>query len=388
MDDGFYNLQNEYVTVDNIKKLLIGYYQELFANDKTRIDDFNEGSEIMNLVGLMSVLAYNMLQEQNRTLANHFINTAEGEYLDLLGANPNINLERLQGGTASGFVKFTFPEAAYEELEIPEGTLVTSLNASYRTVGDNYLSIGESYTYCPVECDVDGTIGNCRSGAINWCEDTRFTVTNEEDFTNGWEFEDDEDYRKRLLDFVRADNFGSIGYYQNVLLSYPEVHDILKYEGDTVLSWVLNITSDESSIYNDILNHFNDANNFVVGHDFTFTLPSKLNTNFTLTVNSDCNYSEDDLKDFCSKYFIGGSLTTYPADLQGININTETTKLDFISMLKAALPGVSTANVSSIQFTVNNDSTVYTVTDFDDIPSAAGDYYAYRAGTISVVFNG
>ena len=165
------------------------------------------------------------------------------------------------------------------------------------------------------------------------------------------------------------------------------LHDILKYEGDTVLSWVLNITSDESSIYNDILNHFNDANNFVVGHDFTFTLPSKLNTNFTLTVNSDCNYSEDDLKDFCSKYFIGGSLTTYPADLQGININTETTKLDFISMLKAALPGITTASISNINFTIGSGSTSYSGTDFDDIPSSVGDYFAYRIGTVSVVFD-
>ena len=387
MDDGFYNLNNEFVTVDTIKEQLIQYYQDLHAEDKTRIDDFNEGSEIMNLVGLMSVLAYNMLEEQNRTLANHFVNTAEGEYLDLIGANPNINLERLQGGNATGFVKFTLPESAYEEIEIPEGTTVTNLNASYTTVGDNYISIGESYTYCPVECDADGIIGNCGVGAINWCEDTRFTVTNEEEFTNGFEFEDDEEYRKRLLDFIRGDNFGSIGYYENVLLSQSGVHDILQYDSDTVLSWVLNIIANEDTIYNDILEHFNDANNFVVGHDFSFTLPSKLNTSFTLTVNADCNYSEDDLKDFCTKYFIGGSLSEYPADLLGINMNTETTNLDFISMLRAALPSVTSAGLSNIKFTIDDGSSIYNGDDLSDVPEAVGDYYAYRVGTVTVVFD-
>ena len=384
MDDGFYNLQNEYVTVDSIKETLIGYYQELHATDKTKVNDFNEGSEIMNFIGLLSVLSYNMLYEQNSTLGNYFVNTAEGEYLDLIGANPNINLERMQGSNASGFVKFTIAEPALSEVEIPEGTVVSNGYSSYGVVGDNYISVGETYTYCPVECEVEGIEGNCSVGSITECEDPQFTVTNEDAFTNGYDFEDDEEYRTRLLEFLRADNFGSIGYYQNILYNYG-VHDLLQYSGTTVLSWVLNIPTNETSTYNEILSHFNDANNFVVGHDFTFLLPDKLNTSFTLTVDGDCNVTETDLQEFCNKYWIGGSLTNVVLDLPGYNINSTVTINKFISDLKQAFETITTAEVSDISFTINSGSTEYSGDDFDDLPSALGAYYVYRGGTVTVV---
>ncbi len=384
MDDGFYNLQNEFVTVDSIKETLIGYYQELHANDKTKVNDFTEGSEIMNLIGLLSVLSYNMLYEQNSTLSNYFVNTAEGEYLDLIGANPNINLERIQGTNAGGFVKFTIAEPALSEIEIPEGTVVSDGYSSYSVVGDNYISVGETYTYCPVECEVEGVDGNCSVGSINECEDPQFTVTNEDAFTNGFDFEDDEEYRTRLLEFLRADNFGSIGYYQNILYNYG-VHDLLQYSGTTVLSWVLNIPTNEASTYNEILSHFNDANNFVVGHDFTFLLPDKLNTSFTLTVDEDCSVTEADLQEYCNKYWIGGSLTNVVLDLPGYNINDTATVAKFIEDLKQAFESLTTASVSNIKFTINNGSTEYSGTDFDDLPSALGDYYVYRGGTVTVV---
>lgn len=384
MDDGFYNLQNEYITPDSIKETLIGYYQELHANDKSKVNDFTEGSEIMNLIGLLSVLSYNMLYEQNSTLSNYFVNTAEGEYLDLIGANPNINLERIQGTNASGFVKFTIAEPALSEVEIPEGTVVSDGYSSYSVVGDNYISVGETYTYCPVECEVEGVDGNCSVGSINECEDPQFTVTNEDAFTNGFDFEDDEEYRTRLLEFLRADNFGSIGYYQNILYNYG-VHDLLQYSGTTVLSWVLNIPTNETSTYNEILSHFNDANNFVVGHDFTFLLPDKLNTSFTLTVDNDSNISETDLQEFCNKYWIGGSLTNVVLDLSGYNINSTVTIDKFISDLKQAFETITTADVSDISFTIDDGSTEYSGDDFDDLPSALGDYYVYRGGTVTVV---
>ena len=379
MDNGFYNLNNEYVTPDSIKDTLIGYYQELYANDKTRIDDFTEGSEIMNLIGLMSVLAYNMLYEQNSTLANHFVNTAEDEYLDLIGANPNINLERIQGSNATGFVKFTVAEAALSEIEIPEGTVVSSGDASYSTVGDNYISIGETYTYCPVECDVDGTVGNCVIGAITECEDPQFTVTNEEAFIDGAEFEDDEDYRTRLLEYLREPNFGSLGYYEGVLMNYP-VHDILHVDDDDAITYILNIIDNETSTYNEILEHFNDANNYVLGHTFDFDLADHVEVSCTVTVNNGCNIPEDDIKELCAKYFTGGSLSNYPLDLTGFNIGVKTTKSDMIAFVKEVFPDITSISVSSI--TLNNVSE----TDFDDVSSSIEDTFGYRAGTFTVVF--
>lgn len=381
MDNGFYNLNNEYVTPDSIKETLIGYYQELYANNKTRIDDFTDGSEIMNLIGMMSVLAYNMLYEQNSTLANHFVNTAEDEYLDLIGANPNINLERIQGSNASGFVKFTIAEPAINEIEIPEGTTVSNTDASYTTIGDNYISIGETYTYCQVECDVDGTIGNCVIGAITECEDPQFSVTNEEAFTNGAEFEDDEDYRTRLLEYLREPNFGSLGYYEGVLMNFNNVHDILQVEDADAIHYILNIPNDETETYTDIVAHFNDANNYILGHTFDFDLADHVEVACTVTVNDDCNVDEEDIKEICSKYFIGGSMTNYPLDIVGFNIGEKTTKTDLVAYVKSVFPSITTMTISNITL---NDAAK---TDFDAMSSSIEDTFGYRAGTFTVVFS-
>lgn len=386
MDDGFYNLKNEYITVDTIKDLLINYYKELHEQDKTKIDDFTDGSEIMNLIGLMSVLAYNMLEEQNSVLANHFINTAEGEYLDLIGTNPNINLERIFGSNATGFVKFSIAEPAISEIEIPDGTIVGSSESSYSTVGDNYISVGETYTYCQVECDVEGPVGNCVVGAITECEDPQFTVTNDEPFTDGLDTEDDEEYRERLLNYVKEDNFGSIGYYENILLNFDGMHDILKYTGETTLSYYLNLTKNENTVYNEVISHFNDANNYVVGHNFTFSLPTKLNTSFQITLNADCGIDQLDIEEYCNLYFIGGDMTNYPLLLLGLDINAEPTIEAFINELKANFDTITNVTIDNLSFKVNSDSTVYTGEDFDDVPSAAGDYYAYRLEGLTVVF--
>ena len=379
MDNGFYNLNNEYITPDSIKETLIGYYQEAHANDRTKIDDFNEGSEIMNLIGLMSVIAYNMLYEQNQTLSNHFVNTAEDEYLDLIGANPNINLEREMGANATGFVKFTVAEPAMTEIEIPEGTVVSNADASYSTIGDNYISIGETYTYCQVECDVEGTVGNCVIGAITECEDPQFTVTNDEAFIDGAEFEDDEDYRTRLLEFLREPNFGSLGYYEGVLMNFP-VHDILHVDDEDAIVYLLNIIDNEESVFNEILAHFNDANNFVLGHAFEFDLADHVTVGCTVTVNGSCNYSENDIKEICSKYFTGGSLTNYPLDIMGFNIGETTTKADLIAYVQGVFPEITSMSISNI--TLNSVAS----SDFDDVSSSIEDTFGYRAGTFTVVF--
>ena len=56
-------------------------------------------------------------------------------------------------------------------------------------------------------------------------------------------------------------------------------------------------------------------------------------------------------------------------------------------MLRAALPSVTSAGLSNIKFTIDDGSSIYNGDDLSDVPEAVGDYYAYRAGTVTVVFD-
>lgn len=379
----FYNIYNEEISQESILNDLINYYRSLNEAGKTLIDDFNEGSETRTLLEVLSHLAYNILEEQNNTLSNHFVNTADGEYLDLLGANPNVNLPREQGTTATGMVKFSIPYPAFEEMTIPADITVSSSDNEYRTIEDGIISIGESSTYVLVECVAEGMDGNCPVGAITKCELSDYTVTNEEAFVDGSDFEDDEDYRQRLLEFIRFDNFGSRGYYENILLEMDGVHDILQNTNPSAMIDYYVNTNDKSKVeevYNNILAHFSDNNNIVVGHDSMFHMSYLHDVSFTVTVNQDCGVAEDDIKDFFTCYFKKGSMKTYPLFYDGLDMGEVADASSIVSKFNEYFNNV-TMTISNISNTYDGNTT-----NTFDFQAEDTNYSAYSLGTVTVVF--
>ena len=380
----FYNIDNEEISQEGILNDLIDYYQTLGDENKTKVTDFNEGSEVRTLLEVMSHLAYNILVEQNETLKSHFINSADGEYLDLLGENPNVNLPRIQGTTARGLVKFSIQEESSTELIIPADTTVYNDDVEYVTIEDGIISIGDTYTYIPVECVIDGEEGNCLANTIVNCELPDYTVTNDEPFTDGSDFEEDEAYRQRLLDYVRADNFGSRGYYENILLGMTGVHDIVENDDPSAsIDYYVNTNdvSISSDVYAQILEYFTDNNHFVVGHSYNFNM-SKLHTvDFKITVNSDCGYLEDDIKDYIKCWFKGGDMQNYPFSFQGLNMGEEISSSDITTPLMESFMDITSATISNISNTYGSSTT----SSFDFI-STDEDHSAYSIGTVTVVF--
>lgn len=388
MPDGFYNLQGDYITEETIMQDLIEYYNNLHEAGKTKINDFKEGSEVRTLMAVISHIAYNILLEQNETLKNHFINSAEGEYLDLIGANPNVNLERITGELATGFVKFTAPEVAVGELTIPAGTICsTEDGVEFETDNDEYIEIGEQYVYVAVTAVVEGIDSNVGANTIINTDISGFTVTNEDPITNGADYEEDEEYRARLLDFVQADNFGSLGYYENVMLTTDNVHDITSItarQGINNIAYFINTnnSANSSATRNEIETYFNNPNNYVIGHNFEF-YPSYLHdVSFTVTVNADCGYTEEDIKDFFNVYFKGGSMVNFPIAYQGLNMGEEQTSEGLIALLKEMLQDITDATISNI---VNTDGQT-TTDNFDFIWTQGHTLCAYSLGTVTVVF--
>lgn len=361
----FYNIFNELISQESILDDLIAYYQTLHEEGKTEVTDFNEGSEVRTLLEVLSHLGYNLLEECNNTLKNHFISTAEGEYLDLLGANPNINLTREQGSTATGLVKFSLSNQSEEninqEILIPAGALVSNDEVEYETDADAIIGIGESFTYVQVTCTVDGVDGNCKAGTIINVNDLNgdfsLNCTNEEDFTNGADFEEDEEYRTRLLNFIRADNFGSRGYYENLLLNIPNVHDIKqKDEGYATVDYVLNTNQgsiiDEDAVF-DAQRLLTNSENIVLGHTYDISSALIIPVTVYIGINNDCGFSVLDLKDIVTTYFRGGDCANYPFTFDGLDMGVTFDSNKFKEDIKKL-----NENISVLEVAISNSSTL------------------------------
>jgi hypothetical protein len=359
----FYNIYNELISQEGILEDLINYYQTLHDENKTRVTDFNEGSEVRTLLEVLSHLGYNLLEETNNTLKNHFISTAEGEYLDLIGANPNVNLPREQGSTATGLVKFTLTNPAIEDITIPAGAIVSNDSVTYETDVDGIISLGETSTYIQVTCTIDGVDGNTKANTIINVNDLNgdysVSVTNEDDFTNGADFEEDDEYRARLLEVIRADNFGSRGYYENILLSIDNVHDIkVDSNPSATVDYVLNTNRGESvdeAAVTDALALLSDSENIVLGHTYSISSADIVPVEVTVTVNDDCGILETDLIDIVKTYFIGGECTNYPYTFNGFNMGV-TADTDSIA---DALLNLN-ESITSLTISLDDDSTLTT----------------------------
>ncbi len=353
----FYNIYDEEISQESILQELISYYQQLHDEGKTEITDFSEGSEVRTLLEVLSHLAYDIREEQNDTIANHFINTADDEYLDLLGANPNVGLERINGNTASGLVKFSINSPATSEIIIPTDTSVNSDEQEYISTDEGIISIGETYAYVPVECVVEGVDGNCKIGDINNCEDfPEITVTNDEAFTDGIDEEDDEDYRNRMLNYIRADNFGSRGYYENKLLSITGVHDIKIFDSEDTIGYYLNTNTfaGNSIALTEAIEYFNDNNNHQLGHSFDFRTSILHTLNFIIHLPSNSEVEVTDIDSVVKSIFVGGESGYALYDYNGLSMGETKTKAEIIALIKESFPDITNITIDTI--TIDGES--------------------------------
>ena len=255
-EETFYNVLGEEINRTNIVTEMIKFYLLKLQAGETRITDFNEGSEIRGLLEAYAVDGYTIKEDQNEVTKVAFVETAEGEWLDKHGGQPNIGLERDLGHESVGMVTFTIPDVVNEELIIPEGTVLSDSNTEleYITDTDATIPVGDTSTTVGASCLTTGSDGNCNSNSIDTISDdyvniSGLTVTNNDPFTSGTDYEEDFEYRERLLDFKRKNDFGSLAYYERLGAEVEGVHDV-KIIDDAVLALSLDIIILDSVLFN------------------------------------------------------------------------------------------------------------------------------------------
>lgn len=377
-DVSFYTLTGEEINRSYLVEQMINYYNMKLEVGETKVTDFNEGSEIRNLLEAIAVDMYVLMEEENQLTAMGFVHTAEGEFLDMHGANPFINLPREEGCESSGFVIFSTDEPVLSETIIPEGTIVinSETGLEYSTLNDAIISVNEDNVTVAVECLTTGSDGNCNVGEIDIISDSladvpTLTVTNEDNITGGADYEEDEEYRERLLNYIRKDDFGSLNYYNKLGADVDGVHDLTlidddaeKEEGETVYTKIVLVNGDvkptPADVLADVLEAYTDINNIVIGHIFNVGRPNYVVVDLTLDLTVSVEISAELINTSLSEIFDGGSSISAGFEFEGLFMGQDLTG----EMLKSNL--VLLDGVESVKVYETGQSAELDIIEVDD----------------------
>ena len=294
----FYNTNGDEINLTNLVDQMINFYELKSEVGETRLTDFNEGSEIRNLLEAFAILGYAIMEEQSEATRIAFISTSEDTWLDRIGELPFIDLPRIGGQQSTGSVTFTLAAALDDDYTIPSETILSSSETGldFETDGDVTIFAGELTGTGIANCLTDGADGNVPVGSIDTIDDDSvdteiLSVTNEYPFELGLDYEDDDTYRERLLANVRADGFGSVGYYNRIGEAVTGVHDIKLVSDATHTRKVLvngKVKPTPDSVLLDVLAVYSSLENLVLGHSFTVDKPTydEIELEVTLSVTT------------------------------------------------------------------------------------------------------
>ena len=360
-DESFYNILGEEISRNGLTQQMINFYGLLLEVGETRITDFNEGSEIRNFIESIAVDHYVILEDQNEHAKITFIDTAYGEWLDKHGLHPAIRLERNQGNEAGGEVTFTIPAASTEKTISPEGTLLASTETGLQFVTDYEaaIEIGDLNVDVQCTCMSVGEDGNVVSGSIDLIDDDfidvhGITVTNADAFTGGVDYEEDEAYRARLLEYVRREDFGSLPYYINLAETVPGVHDVKLVDEVGITKKILvngDVKETSDTLLVDVLTRFSDTRNLGINHTFNVAKPTFVKYSLEVAVDVDAELPSGTFEDLLVKYVDGG-YSTFDGRIEfnGARIGQSITKDEFVNALKII------GNVADATVTIKNAS--------------------------------
>ena len=372
-EDTFYDIDGYEVSRTNLVQQMIDYYQAKLQAGETRVTDFNEGSEIRNLLESVAVDVYALMEYLNEVTMIAFVETATGEWLDKHGANPFVQLARDPGDYAVGYVTFTIPSVQASDVTIPAGTVVASTENSlqYVTDSDLIISVGDTSVTGTITCLTVGADGNCGAGTVTVLDDDTLiinglTVTNSEALSGGVDYEDDDFYRQRLLDFIRKDDFGSLSYYEKLCTDVSGVHDVAFISSTGYTRKVLvngNTKPTPDTVLADVLEVLSIPDNIVLGHSFTVDKPGYDDVDLTVNLTVSEEIDETEITNAVNAVFNGDNL------IDGLVIDESLTKdmlygqlglIDEIESIQVLYDGseISTITPSSNSVLVLDDLTI------------------------------
>lgn len=354
----FYNTNGDEISISNIVNQMINYYLDKREIGETQITDFNEGSEIRNLLEAFAVGIYALLEEQHEATRIAFISTSEGIWLDKIGELPFINLTREIGKEAEGFVRFSIEETSDEDIIIPAETfLSTEDEIEFITDFDCTIYAGETNTTVSASALLEGSDGNVGAGEITIINSSdinteKISVINDDMFINGTDNEDDELYRARLLANVQSDGFGTVGWYRKICESVKGVHDVKFVSTNNYTRKCLvngyNKPVEDLVLLN-VLSELTDLNNLVLGHSFIVDRPDYTYFDLVITIDTHRIFDTGYLSDLMQIFMNGGNFNSLIFDGVDIGESIPSTLIKSTLLIVEDIINVSSIKMNNIE---------------------------------------
>lgn len=341
-DEGFYAIDGKYINRDLLVQYMINYYNEKYP--ESQITDFNEGSEIRNLLEALAVDIYHMELNDQQILTASFLSTSYGAYLDLFGEE--LNTPRIPGRQAWGTCTFSISQALTYPINIPAMTTLIDEDTGlfYNTNNTVEIAIGETSVDCICYSQVTGAGTNAKEGKVTLFQDPSLfpevSVTNSEAFSGGSDPEPDYEYRQRLLDVKGEDNFGSLDYYRRIGNRVTGVHDVALVTSSNGYTAKVLVNGYEKPLDEDILATVTEvytlSKNIVYDHSFEVAETGYTTKPLEITAVVTDEVQDSLFEDLLELFFNGGQQTIANTqfNLKGCNINESATNYQILTALE------------------------------------------------------
>lgn len=340
-DQKFYMLDGTGVDRTVLLQYMIDFYNYKYPD--TDITDFNEGSEIRNLLEAIATNIFHLEYNDLLILRASFLPTSYGSWLDLFGEE--LNLPREPGRQAQGDVTFSIQEPVNYLITIPQATRLVASDTGlyYDTYMTVEIPIGETSVDCPIYSVVPGAGTNAKADTITLFENTSLypevSVTNPLDCTGGTDTESDETYRQRLLDKKGEDGFGSLEYYKK-LGKISGVHDIAlvpstgNYTGKVLVNGYNKPL--ESSILVEVTSLYTNEKNLVYNQTFEVEEVDYTDLNLEIKCGVTDEVEDQIFIDALTNFINGGQVTLASTQLsaKGCTINESVTNYQLMTMIE------------------------------------------------------
>lgn len=270
----FYDLNGYEVSIESIRN-------EMISNYDGDLTDFNDGSEILSIYTGIASAVYGLREQLDTVLTQIHVDTAFDSQLDEIAAEPKINLTRNEGTTATGEVVFTLNQVQEEDFLIEEGTmLIANGDLEFETTADCIIPAGELNNLVSVESIEVGIEYNIKPHRIELLEPSdAFSVDNPYNFSGGTNYEEDEEFRERIMEYASVSDFGSAPYYISVLTNEfrDNMHDVIVKKCNCDYTGIVVPNTyyyDQSRLNAEVQSYLNNQVNVLCGQSFVVQTPT------------------------------------------------------------------------------------------------------------------
>lgn len=244
-------------------------FQELMADsledlaNNTNITKLSAGGIARALLEAMNTRLAEAYEIFDLNMARAFVSSAPGQYLELIGTLLGVEREASVAANVDAdtqVIKFYVDSDTFgtinggSDITVPQGTIISSLTGNggilYRTIEQVTLNAADTDQWVSAIAVAPGEDSNIGTGALIFHNCTNYTnyqnnsllVTNVHQIANGKNFENDANYRYRIVNQVLSAEAANITAIRLAVLSTPGVADavlIPRYRGIGTLGVII-----------------------------------------------------------------------------------------------------------------------------------------------------